>query len=130
MRAHLNRLPIVAAARIGRLWSLYRPRQLIDYSAANGVPKWVSYVGWIEYFVLLSLALPGVLALRRRGTSYFPLFTVAAIITLVAAAFYGRPRFRVPAEVSMVVLAAVGIEALRIALSRAHCSPDKGAAGR
>jgi 4-amino-4-deoxy-L-arabinose transferase-like glycosyltransferase len=117
MRDHLTRLPVVGAARVGRLWSAYRPLQLIDYNAANGEPRWVSWTGWIQYFVLLALAIPGAVALRQHR-SLWPLLIVAAIVTLTAAGFYGRPRFRVPAEVSITVLAAVGIDVVMTATAQ------------
>jgi 4-amino-4-deoxy-L-arabinose transferase-like glycosyltransferase len=112
MRAHLGRLPIVIAARVGRVWSVYRPAQLVDFAAANGVPKWVSWIGWGSYLILVVLAVAGIVVLRRRGATLFPLLAVAAIVTLVAAGVYGRPRFRVPAEISIVVLAAAACDGL------------------
>jgi hypothetical protein len=110
MRDHLDRLPIVVSARVGRIWGVYRPFQLADFSVAEGRPKWVSLAGWAMFWPLLGLAIAGVVILRRRHISVFPLFAPLVLVTLVAAAFYGLIRFRVPAEPTIVVLAAVALE--------------------
>jgi hypothetical protein len=52
-----------------------------------------------------------VVLLRRRGTTQWPLLVPFALVTILAAVAYGIPRFRVPAEVSLVVLAAVAVDA-------------------
>ena len=48
--------------------------------------------------------------MRRRRIALVPLLAPVAIVTLVAAGFYGLVRFRAPAEVSIVVLAAVAFD--------------------
>jgi 4-amino-4-deoxy-L-arabinose transferase-like glycosyltransferase len=114
-RDHLDRLPVVAAARVGRTWSVFRPFQMAEISEAEGKPKWVSLTGWGAYWVLLPLAAWGTILLRRRGVALIPLVAPAVIVTVAVAAFYGRVRFRAPAEVSIVVLAAVTLDALLVA---------------
>ena len=52
------------------------------------------------------------MALRRRRAVVWPLLVPFALVTLISAFGYGTIRFRVPAEVSIVVLAAVAIDAL------------------
>jgi 4-amino-4-deoxy-L-arabinose transferase-like glycosyltransferase len=111
MQAHLTRLPVVVAARVGRVWSAYRLSQIADYEAANGVPKWVTWTGWPVYLMLVALAAAGVTVLRRRGVAVLPILGPVVVVTLVAATLYGRPRFRVPAEISIVVLAGVALDA-------------------
>ncbi|HYU38413.1 MAG TPA: glycosyltransferase family 39 protein [Acidimicrobiia bacterium] len=111
MRDHLGRLPIVVAARVGRLWSVYRPFQLAKFGVAEGKPRWASLAGWWIFWPLIGLAAAGVIVGRRRGSSLLPLLAPLVIVTLVAALFYGLVRFRVPAEVSIVVLAAAALDA-------------------
>ena len=48
--------------------------------------------------------------LRRRHVPITPLVSQFVIVTVTAAAIYGLVRFRVPAEVSVVVLAAVAVD--------------------
>lgn len=112
MRDHLTALPLVATARVGRLWSVYRPFQMADLNEAEGRPKWASLAGWAMFWPLVALAAAGVVVLRRRRVALLPLLVPIVVVTLDAAAFYGLVRFRVPAEVSIVVLAAIGLDAL------------------
>jgi hypothetical protein len=47
-----------------------------------------------------------------RHEVVLPLLAPIVVVTVVAAALYGLMRFRAPAEVSIVALAAVGIDRL------------------
>jgi 4-amino-4-deoxy-L-arabinose transferase-like glycosyltransferase len=109
---HVGRLPVVAAARVGRLWGVFRPVQAAETSTGEGKPKVVSLAGWAASWVLIALGAWGVIVLRRRRVELFPIVAPVAIVTLVAVIFYGSIRFRVAAEVSLVVLAAVALDAL------------------
>jgi 4-amino-4-deoxy-L-arabinose transferase-like glycosyltransferase len=117
MRHHLDRLPIVVTARVGRIWGVYRPFQMADFSVGEGRPKWASLAGWAMFWPLLGLAAAGVVILRRRRVSLLPLLAPLVLVTLVAAAFYGLIRFRVPAEPPIVVLAAVALETAWVRLA-------------
>jgi 4-amino-4-deoxy-L-arabinose transferase-like glycosyltransferase len=110
-RDHLERLPLVIPARVGRTWSAYRPFQMAKFAEAEGRPKWISLTGWGIYWVLIGLAVVGAVVLRRKRVKLIPLLAPAVIVTVVAAVFYGLVRFRAPAEVSIVVLAAVALDA-------------------
>lgn len=112
MRDHLDRLPIVVSARVGRIWGVYRPFQMAEYSVGEGKPRWASLAGWWVFWPLVALAAAGVVSLRRQRVALLPLLTPIVLVTLVAAAFYGLIRFRVPAEPSIVVLAAVALSAV------------------
>jgi hypothetical protein len=52
----------------------------------------------------------GAVMLRRRRVPITPLVSQFVIVVVTAAAIYGLVRFRIPAEVSLVVLAAVAID--------------------
>ncbi|MGH9032634.1 MAG: ArnT family glycosyltransferase [Acidimicrobiia bacterium] len=109
---HLGRLPVVVAARVGRVWSAFRPFQDPVISHGEARPLWVSHVGWAMYWALMVLAGAGLWTLRRRGVPVLPFLAPVVVVTLVAALFYGNVRFRAPAEVSIVALAAVTLDAL------------------
>jgi 4-amino-4-deoxy-L-arabinose transferase-like glycosyltransferase len=111
MRDHIDELPLVVSARIGRLWGVFRPAQTARDNQLEGRPLWVSWAGLVMFFPLVALAIWGVVLLRRRRVALIPLLAPIVIATLTAAAFYGLTRFRVPAEVSLVVLAAVAVDA-------------------
>jgi hypothetical protein len=112
IRANRDRVPAVVATRVARVWSLYAPDQMAWYNQGEGRPRWASYVGLGLYYVLVVAAVAGGVVLRRRRVPVWPLAATAVIVTITAAVFYGLVRFRVPAEVAIVVLAAVAVDAL------------------
>lgn len=109
---HTGDLPTVFAARVGRVWDLYRPFQNTQLSTIEGRPVWVSRLGLWCYWALLPFAAGGLLALRRRRVGVLPLAIQAAGVTATALYAYGVVRFRAPAEVALVVLAGIGVDAL------------------
>lgn len=110
---HLGRLPVVMAARVGRMWDLYGPSENLDMNiAVEGRGVWPSRTGLAVYYVLLPLAVVGGASMRRRRVPIWPMLTVAAMVTLTAALTFGLTRYRVPADAALVVLGAVGLDAL------------------
>ena len=116
--AHSSDLPKVMAARVGRVWHLFRVDQSVGLDGfiegrAGGPPSsgffLVREALW-AYFVLVPLAIYGLVALRRKGTLVYPLLMQPALVTLVAAMTFGITRYRAGAEVTIVVCAAVTIE--------------------
>jgi len=119
---------VVAAARVGRVWSLYAPGQMVDYSAGavdtcragdrepcpgEGREAWAGWLGTVMFWFLVPCAVAGGVVLRRRGAGWalLPLLMTFVVVTITAVLFYGLVRFRVPAEVALVVLAAAGLTA-------------------
>ncbi len=103
---------MVVAARIGRVWSIYAPGQMASYNQNEGRPVWASWLAFASFWVLVPFAAWGGVLLRRRKVPITPLVAQFVIVTITAAAIYGLVRFRVPAEVSLVVLAAVAFDHL------------------
>jgi hypothetical protein len=119
---HLDRLPVVVAARIGRMWNVYEPFDDIRRSASEGRPRWAAFAGLFVYWALLPLAVLGTITLLRRQIPVVPLLGAVVLVTLHAALFFGWVRHRVGAEVPLVVLAAVGLVALTGGIRRV--TPD------
>ena len=111
-KSHLSRLPLVVTARVGRLWNVYQPIRTTEKFYGAVRPKWASFGGLALYYVLVALGVGGVIALRRRRIPVLPLLAPLVVVTITAAVFYGTVRFRSPAEVSILVLAAVALDAL------------------
>lgn len=110
-RQHLGRLPVVMAARVGRLWDLYEPFESVRFNAViEGRGLWASRLGIIAYAALVPLGLLGAVALRRAGTPLSPLVAMPLIVTVTAAATFGITRYRTPGDAALVVLAAVGAD--------------------
>ena len=112
IRDHKKRAVLVGFARVGRTWSLFRPWDMVSYNKGEGREGWVTILGLIAYYPLLIAAIAGWVVMRRRRRRSWPLLAPALIVTIASAATYGQTRFRVPAEPTIVVLAAVAIAAL------------------
>jgi Dolichyl-phosphate-mannose-protein mannosyltransferase len=106
-RDHLGRLPLVLAVRLARVWNLYDPLQLPEGRSARA-----EKLGVLMFFALVPLAVAGTLVLRRRRVPVWILLTPFVVVSFTALLTYGNQRFREPAELSLVVLAAVAIDAL------------------
>ena len=108
VRRHLSDLPTVLAARVGRMWGVFRPLQTADLDG-RGVNA--DRAGLAASYVLIPLAIGGLVMLRRRREPILPMLALGAMVTITAALFYGAVRFRVPADVAIVVCAAVALDA-------------------
>ena len=111
---HAGRLPAVVAVRVLRTWDLWSPPSAARLEAGiadrNLTAHWA---GVIAYWLLLPLAVVGAVLVRRSGLAPLRvLLAPVAMVVLVGALAYGTTRFRVPAEIPIVVLAAVAIAAL------------------
>lgn len=112
---HKRRLPRVILARALRPWGLYRPGQEIDLQATAGAgPRWAGWVGLITAWACLVLAVVGAALLHRRGgRTWRLLLAPVLLVVVVSVTGYGILRFRAPADVSLVVLAAVALAGVR-----------------
>ena len=63
------------------------------------------------YYALLALSIVGAVALRRRRVPLTPLLAVLAAVALTVGFVYGTTRFHAPAEVPLVLLGSVAIDA-------------------
>jgi hypothetical protein len=111
---HVGRLPAVAAVRLLRTFDLWSPASATRLEAGIGDRDLTTYrVGVAVYYLLIPLAVAGLIMLRRRRTVPLGiLLAPVALVVVVSVLGYGSPRFRVPAEVSIVVLAAVALAAI------------------
>lgn len=131
LSSHLDQLPEVAAVRILRTFQLYEPEQqarLATYEGRRLLTERIT--GWLLWATLpLAVAGAVVLARQRRLADLWLLASPVVLVALVAAATYGNPRFRIAAEVPLLVLAAIGARALarlRPARSTGDLPPDDG----
>lgn len=110
---HKSRLPVVVAARIGRIWDVYRPFQnvdLNDVSERRGhVASWAVLIG---YWMVMPFAIFGLVVLRRRRIPIFPYLAIAASVTITVALSFGITRYRAPVDTVLPVLAAVALDAI------------------
>jgi hypothetical protein len=102
----------VGVVRVLRTWDFFRPRQQIELSGQEARDTRVERIGVIVYYPLLALAIWGAVLLRRRRETLLVLLAPAVMVTIMSFLGYGITRFRMAAEISIVVLAAVALVAL------------------
>jgi hypothetical protein len=120
-RDHAGRVPLVAAVRVLRTWSVYPfdPDAKVRYTAlAERRRRSVEWPTLLMGWATMLLAAAGLVGLRRRGAWLAPFVAPLVLVTIVSVLFYGGVRFREAADVSIVVLAAVGLTALAARLGR------------
>ncbi len=112
MKDHAGRLPIVIAARWGRILQLYHPRQEIRlngyYHVQGRVATELQF--WTFYPVAI-LAIVGAFVLRRRRILLFPLLAFPVMTLIAVATTFAQWRYRAATEPALVLLAAVAIAA-------------------
>ncbi len=121
---HLSRLPIVLIAREGRAFGYWDPLQQVTldshwesppalFASTSYVPAaiWVGRLGLVEYWLLLLPAVAGAVILRRRRVPIYPLLVFVATSVIAVAVTFGEIRYRAAAELPIVLLAAVAIDA-------------------
>lgn len=113
IRTHLGRLPVVMAARVGRVLGAYRPAQQINLDVfVEGRERPLAVTGLFDGYATALAAIAGAVVLyRRRGPPLFPLGALPAIVLVTVAATYATDRFRATAETALAILAAVAIDA-------------------
>ncbi len=111
-RAHLSRLPIVLAAREGRTFGLYRPwRELHAEALAESRDYTVSTWGYCVYLALVPLAAMGGWHTGRQlgRRTVMLLCGPIAMVFVTSLIGYGNQRFRIAAEPTLVLFAAVAL---------------------
>ena len=114
MAGSLHRMPIVMAARVGRMLALFRPSQTVALTAkwmmmARRWPVWA----WVaSYWVLGVLAIVGAWRAHRADAPLLPLVGPLLIAGAVTAVAFGDPRYHAIADLGVIVLAALGSEKL------------------
>ena len=106
VRRHLGELPRVLALRVARQWELFRPLQNARLATAydNDHRSLGSAVlGLAAYYALVPIGVWGLVVMRRRGIALWPLVSLLVVVTATAALSYGTVRFRLPAELALIV---------------------------
>jgi len=113
IRAHEGRYVVVVAARIGRMWNVYRPWQnatLDGTIEGRGLAQ--ARVALFSYYAYAAAGIFGLVVMRRRRHPIWPYLVLAAVVTFTAAISFGIQRYRIPVDAVLPALAAVGIDRL------------------
>jgi 4-amino-4-deoxy-L-arabinose transferase-like glycosyltransferase len=127
IRAHERRFPVVVAARIARMWGVFRPAQQIRLEYFEGRPRWAGWLALGALYVTLPLAVYGGVVTRRRRIPLTPLVAPIILVTLTAVSTFGVSRYRAPAEPALCILVAVAIDALLVRLWPRRFAPEPAA---
>ncbi len=104
---HLDELPRVVLARVGRSLDLYAVHDLISSDVADERPRLWAWAGVPVFWVLAGLAPFGARRISKRQRWLLLLPVVTVLFSTVV--FYGAHRIRSSAEPTLVVLAAIAI---------------------
>ena len=104
---HAGRVPVALAVRALRAFGLWQPFRSAD---EQGRSANVMKLGIVLYYPLVVLAIAGAIRLgRRRRSDLILVLAPIALAALTALAGYGSVRLRLPADLSLVVLAAAAL---------------------
>ena len=115
----------VVPKRMARLWGFYAPiEQLRADKLVEGRSFSLSFIGLLQYYLLIPFSILGVVRLKQSKKFIAPVITIPIIATLIAAMSMGTTRYRVSAEVPLVICAAIGISCLVGSLKNLNTEPD------
>jgi peptidoglycan/LPS O-acetylase OafA/YrhL len=111
-RDHADRVPYVVAGRVGRTFGFYQPQEqiLLDTSVETKEPV-LGEIGLLVWYGIAVTGALGLVGLRRAGRPVFPLVAIVVSVVATVAVIYGNTRFRLPAELALMVPAAVTADA-------------------
>lgn len=108
---NLGELPSTVAARFGRMLGLYDPNQTVGYVAEWFVSeRWPVWAWIVSFWVLLPLATAGAIRAFGQRALLLPFVGPVVLVVLLVAVTYGEPRYHTPADLGLVVLAAVALD--------------------
>jgi 4-amino-4-deoxy-L-arabinose transferase-like glycosyltransferase len=113
MREHIDRLPATVLARYGRMLAAFRPEQTLERLASwLGSAVWPLWAWAATFWLVVPLAVYGGVLLRRARVLQWPLVAPLVIAVLVVTITGGDPRYHTPADLGLVILAAVALDGL------------------
>ncbi len=104
---HPSRLPLIAAVRVLRTFDLFQPLRQGNRELRR---RWVDVLGLVFFYPLLLLAAFG---LRVARLPRWILLAPLGMVVFVSAVGWGIGRFRVAADVPLLVLAACALASAR-----------------
>jgi 4-amino-4-deoxy-L-arabinose transferase-like glycosyltransferase len=122
-RAHVDELPKVVAARIGRTVDLFGLDNLVAQDVGEERYRWASWAGIISWWALAPCAAVGLWRMQPRWRRLLLLPVGSVLVTTVV--FYGGHRIRSSLEPVAVVAAAAMLAAWSSALVRRRRPVDR-----
>jgi hypothetical protein len=107
-RDHASELPRVMSFRVLREWGIYKPEQEVALaSVLYGRDENISRLGFWLFVFIVPFAMGGAVLLRRRHRPLTPMVALLLVATLSALLVVPEVRYRVAAEIGLVILAGV-----------------------
>lgn len=129
IRENTDRMPAVVLAREGRTWGFFNPKQQIELDSFSTREVELSRLGFAMYYGLAVGTVAGAVILRRRRVPVLPILAPIVSVTLTVSVAFGETRYRALAEVSLVLLAAVAIDAAVAEIVRRRRPPSSEGTG-
>ncbi len=124
IKAHLGRVPVVVLARWGRSLEVFRPNDDVTGDEVFGHREpFVSNLAVYSFDAMLALAVAGVFVMRARRARLLPVLAPVGVVFAAIGLTFAQTRYRAPAEVPLVLLAAVALDAIIGALRRPEPAP-------
>jgi hypothetical protein len=109
---HKERWPLVATARVLRVWGQWNPDQQTRFEARQTRDVGWQRLAWVTSTGVLLIGLVGFWILRRQGRPIAMLVAPVAGATLVALVSYGNTRFSADARPALALGAAATLRAV------------------
>ncbi|HUF96672.1 MAG TPA: glycosyltransferase family 39 protein [Ilumatobacter sp.] len=104
---HIARMPVVVAARLGRVLDVYKVEQQVAGDVGEDRDEWAVWAGIPSFWLLAATAAVGARRVKRGDRLLLGAPVIVALA--VAVVFYGSRRLRAPAEPTLVIVAALAI---------------------
>lgn len=110
IRDHVDGLSTVMAARLGRITGVYRTSETMAADQLLEDHGWLpSRLGFIGLWLQTPFAIAGAVVLFRRRRPLAPLVGPILNVALVTMVVFGLSRYRLSADLTIAILAAVGL---------------------
>jgi hypothetical protein len=106
----------VIVARVARTFELFPLSPGERFSLAHEQfhhIRRLEYVAQVELIAVWLLSILGAVVLRRRGQPFWPFLVPVVLVVLVSVFGHGDPRYRHAADVSLAILAGVGLAGMK-----------------
>ncbi len=116
VRGHLDDVPGVVLARVGRTLDLHGLRDLVHQDVGEERPEWAAWAGIVSFWMMAVASAFGARRLSRRDR--WLLLLPCLVVACTTVLFYGGHRIRSSAEPSLVLLSALAVVAAIEAVGR------------
>ena len=113
---HLTRLPAVVGVRLLRTFGIWQPRRHVFFAEGRVLPG--RTFAMVAVWIVLALGAAGAWSMRRRAGPLAILLAPVVLAVVTTAIAFGYPRFRYAADVSLIVMGAVFVDAALAARRR------------